>query len=66
MKPCAVAVWFLKTAKPHTKTTVLVLFLELHTKRYAVAVLEVRLWYYRKNRGCILYTGGCLITGAIV
>jgi hypothetical protein len=25
-----------------------------------VAVLEVRLWYYRKNRGCILNKGGCL------
>jgi hypothetical protein len=25
-----------------------------------VAVLEVRLWYYRKNRGCILNKGACL------
>jgi hypothetical protein len=35
----------------------------------AVAVFEVRLWYYRKNSGCILKKSGCLIyrnfTGAI-
>jgi hypothetical protein len=58
VEPCAVAVVVLKNRTPKPR-------LWFHFWNIllsgAVAVLDVWLWFYRENRGCILNKGDCII-----
>jgi hypothetical protein len=58
--------WFLKTAQNRTPKPRLWFHFWTFLQSGAVAVLKVRLWFYRKNRGCrnncILYSGSCILS----